>query len=146
LRYAENQCEGPNPFDKAISLENAVVQVCWSGGRGVLWVCWPLQAIGWIAKNTPEQIQAHREAMISSLEDAGAAMQASGLRDQWFSSADRECRAVAGGANGHLLHVLLDAIGYCDVACADLLREGAGVGVFIVVVHSLRLVRRPNGW
>ena len=83
------------------------------------------QAINWIAARSPEVIIEKREAMIASIEAADAALRASGLQKVWFGDADATLLAVAGGCNGHLLEQLLVASDYHDVACVELLREGA---------------------
>ena len=62
--------------------------------------------------------------MISGLEQAADAMTVNGLKQKWFEGADKHTRAVAGQANGHLMSVLLEASGYCDAGCVELLREG----------------------
>ena len=51
-------------------------------------------------------------------------MTVSGLKQKLFEGADKQTRAVAGQAHGHLMSVLLEASGYCDAGCVELLREG----------------------
>ena len=65
-----------------------------------------------------------REGMMARLEDAGCKMRESGVCEQWFCGVDPEIRAVAGDANGQLFAALLQATGYVDCACVDLLRDG----------------------
>ena len=56
---------------------------------------------------------------------AGAALDRSGWKREWFGCADAETLAVAGECNGHLMEQLLKATGYNDCACVELLRDGA---------------------
>ena len=63
--------------------------------------------------------------MISHLELADAKMRESSLQQQWFGDADAGIRSVSGQCNGQLFEQLLQASGYCDVACVRLLRSGA---------------------
>ena len=43
----------------------------------------------------------------------------------WYQGCDAWVRKVAGAANGLLFQQLLEATGYCDVDCVNMLRHGA---------------------
>ena len=62
--------------------------------------------------------------MIHKLEMADAQMRKSGLCDSWFDGADEVTLGVSGRCNGALFEQLLQATGYGDAACVELLREG----------------------
>ena len=83
-----------------------------------------VEAIKWVAARTADEVMSEREEMISCLEQAADAMAVNGLKQKWFEGTDKHTRAVAGQANGHLMSVLLEASGYCDAGCVELLREG----------------------
>ena len=77
-----------------------------------------------MAERSAEQIMDEREAMICKIEEAGAAMRASGLCDEWLRDKDCDFKAVVGQANGPLLSALLDASGFSASSCVDVLRTG----------------------
>ena len=105
-------------------------------GRHVRVVCSPLcvclpfasiEAMQWQAERSPAEVMEARENVVAGLESASAAMRASGACESWYGRAEDTVRRVSRGANGRLLTALLEALGYGDVACADLLRDGACV-------------------
>ena len=67
---------------------------------------------------------AFREGVISKLELADEKMRANGIVDAWFRGSDVHVQSVAGAYNGHLLQSLLEATGYIDAECVELLRRG----------------------
>ena len=66
-----------------------------------------------------------REEMIQKLEDADEELRESGKCADWFERCDDITRGVSKGVNGFLLQELLCASRHCDVAAADLFRDGA---------------------
>ena len=79
---------------------------------------------GWQADRSLAEVMQQREEMISKLEEANATMWDSGKRAEWFQLRDAITKGVSAGVNGFLLQELLCASGHCDLAAADLFREG----------------------
>ena len=122
--YAWDQCAGPSPFVASKQLPGTVEEVLLLVSACFLLQVCVVEAIKWVAARTAEEVVSEREEMISCLEQAADAMTVNGLKQKWFEGADKHTRAVAGQANGHLMSVLLEASGYCDAGCVELLREG----------------------
>ena len=83
-----------------------------------------MQAIGWIAARSPQDVESKRESMIAAIEEADKKSRRSGKCREWFGDADEHIRKVAGSANGYLFETLLRAAEYNDVECVELLRTG----------------------
>ena len=62
--------------------------------------------------------------MLSQLELADQKLRQSGRLDQWLRGCDSRVKAVSEAANSLLLAELLAASAHCDLACAELFREG----------------------
>ena len=122
--YAWDQCAGPSPFVASKQLPGTVEEVLLLVSACFLLQVCVVEAIKWVAARTADEVVSEREEMISGLEQAADAMTVNGLKQKWFEGADKHTRAVAGQANGHLMSVLLEASGYCDAGCVELLREG----------------------
>ena len=122
--YAWDQCAGPSPFVASKQLPGTVEEVLLLVSACFLLLVCVVEAIKWVAARTADEVVSEREEMISSLERVADAMTVNGLKQKWFEGADKHTRAVAGQANGHLMSVLLEASGYCDAGCVELLREG----------------------
>ena len=122
--YAWDQCAGPSPFVASKQLPGTVEEVLLLVSACFLLQVCVVEAIKWVAARTADEVVSEREEMISCLEQAADAMTVNGLKQKWFEGADKHTRAVAGQANGHLMSVLLEASGYCDAGCVELLREG----------------------
>ena len=122
--YAWDQCAGPSPFVASKQLPGTVEEVLLLVSACFLLQVCVVEAIKWVAARTADEVMSEREEMISCLEQAADAMAVNGLKQKWFEGADKHTRAVAGQANGHLMSVLLEASGYCDAGCVELLREG----------------------
>ena len=86
-----------------------------------------VEAIEWQAERTPTEVIQQREEMMQKLEEANAALWNSGKRANWFERCDDITRSVSKGVNGYLLQELLSASHHCDVAVADLFRDGNGL-------------------
>ena len=85
--------------------------------------------------------------MMSKLEEAGEQMISAGTCGNWLGNADPEIRAVAGTVNGPLFKSLLQAAGYEDCACVDLLRDGApALYIRAAVFPCLCAHRGSNVW
>ena len=122
--YAWDQCAGPSPFVASKQLPGTVEEVLLLVSACFLLQVCVVEAIKWVAARTADEVMSEREEMISCLEQAADAMAVNGLKQKWFEGTDKHTRAVAGQANGHLMSVLLEASGYCDAGCVELLREG----------------------
>ena len=101
-----------------------------------------VQAYAWQLKRSPEEVIRLREGAVAGLLETDRGMRASGLVDEWFRGADPVAKDVSGSANGHLFTVLLDAFGYRDVACANLLREGRAARAHLCMCASCCLFCR----
>ena len=105
-----------------------------------------IKALQWIAERTRKQAAQAREEIIAALEWASAMQKESGACEVvipsivsslfcalrvcvpmqgWYQGCDAWVRKVAGAANGLLFQQLLEATGYCDVDCVNMLRHGA---------------------
>ena len=82
------------------------------------------EALDWQAARSPQEVMQQREEMISQLELANEELRSSGKSAHWFQGCDETTKKVAEGVNGYLLEELLIASKYCDVAAADLFRNG----------------------
>ena len=122
--YAWDQCAGPSPFVASKQLPVTVEEVLLLVSACFLLQVCVVEAIKWVAARTADEVVSEREEMISCLEQAADAMTVNGLKQKWFEGADKHTRAVPWQANGHLMSVLLEASGYCDAGCVELLREG----------------------
>ena len=122
LLYALDKSTEKYQFDETVPLDPVV------------------EAIEWQAERTPTDVIQQREEMIQKLEDANAALWKSGKCANWFERCDDITRGVSKGVNGYLLQELLSASHHCDVAAADLFRDGNGCNVFALLTGSAVLV------
>ena len=107
LQYALDKYAEEYQFDETVPLDPAVDE-----------------AIKWQAARTPTEVIQQREEMMQKLEEANAALWKSGKCANWFERCDNITRGVGKGVNGYLLQELLSASQHCDVAAADLFRDG----------------------
>ena len=105
-----------------------------------------VQAYAWQVKRSPEEVTRLREGAGTGLLRADRGMRASGLVEEWFRGADPVAKGVSGAANGHLFTVLLEAFGYRDVACANLLREGRVARVHLCMCVSCCVLQVGACW
>ena len=64
------------------------------------------------------------QAILAGILDANRLMRESGECARWLEGADEELKNVVKDVNGPLLQALLEASGYEDVSCVELLRVG----------------------
>ena len=64
------------------------------------------------------------QAILAGILDANRLMRESGECERWLEGADAELKTVVKNVNGPLLQALLEASGYEDVECVELLRVG----------------------
>ena len=86
--------------------------------------------------------------MITKLEEADAAMRASGACADWFSGVDEQVWAVAGNCNGRLMEILLRESQHVDPECVFLLRDGVRRRALSrgILARLSFVSRRAHGW
>ena len=86
-----------------------------------------LEAIEWQARRTAAQVADEREQAIVEIERLGQHLWRDGTVSKWFAGCDDEVARVSKNVNGPLLAQLAARVQHCDVACAELFRQGANV-------------------
>ena len=72
----------------------------------------------------PALCAGEREALISQIERKAEEFRRSGACKRWLQGACPYTKAVAAEVNGPLLEYLAKLIGYEDLVCVDLFRQG----------------------
>ena len=89
-----------------------------------------LNAFAWQSRRSAVEVMRFREHVMQTLEHASEQMWSNGLCSQWLAGVDPGVAKVSATVNGIMLENLGSSVGYEDMQCIQMFREGQSVCSF----------------
>ena len=95
-----------------------------------------LNAFVWQSRRSAEEVMRFREHVMQTLEHASEVMWSNGLCSQWLAGVDPGVAKVSATVNGIMLENLCSSVGYEDMQCIQMFREGRSCLCDCILSHK----------